>query len=121
MNRILIFAVLLCTASMAVGQGAIKHAPTVDQCQADQRLWWAQLEAIDPKDAHALARLPKYTVLEAWEREMSDCSDIDPQHARAYNTAAIEIMACMDRRLTDFFTRHNLWNKYFAEETGRDQ
>jgi hypothetical protein len=48
LKGLLMLAVL--TASVA---GQVEHAPTVEQCQADQRLWLAEIEVRDPK-AHPL-------------------------------------------------------------------
>jgi hypothetical protein len=42
MNRFVVAAIVLCV-SMATGQD-IKHAPSVQQCRADEKLWSYQLE-----------------------------------------------------------------------------
>ena len=71
-NTILAFALLLC-ACMAVAQQDPIHAPTVAQCQADQRLWLSQME-------------PEHQTLPIWsamaERiaEMDSCGKVDPDH-----------------------------------------
>lgn len=45
---------------VAVGQ-EVQHAPTVAQCQADQRLWLSKLEDGDKSSA-----LPEFDVLTKW-------------------------------------------------------
>jgi hypothetical protein len=67
MKRVLILSVFVLAA---VGQD-VQHAPTVAQCQADQRLWLSHLEEDDPP------HLPTFNVLVSWESEMNDCRTID--------------------------------------------
>ena len=50
----------------------VKHAPTVEQCQADQRLWLSKIEVGD-NDVSA-----NFTELSGWSREMLDCQHVDP-------------------------------------------
>jgi hypothetical protein len=53
MKRISILALMF--VAVSVGQD-VQHAPTVAQCQADQRLWLSKLEAAPPD-----TNLPSYT------------------------------------------------------------
>jgi hypothetical protein len=55
----------------------VKHAPAVEQCRADQRLWLSKLE--EP-DAVSIANV-SFLELGGWASEMLDCSDADPAFA----------------------------------------
>jgi hypothetical protein len=50
--------------------GQIEHAPTTEQCQADQRLWLSKLEQSQSND------LPDYQTLSQWAHEMNDCDKL---------------------------------------------
>jgi hypothetical protein len=69
-KRLLILSVFVLAA---VGQ-EIQHAPTVAQCQADQRLWLSTVEEGDSP------KLPSSNVLSNWSREMDDCGKVDPNN-----------------------------------------
>ena len=108
--RTLLLTILILATAPAFAQ-QIEHAPTVDQCQADQRLWLSRLE--DDKD-----KLMDVTdgVLTKWAKEMRSCEAVDQtNHNRYYNTRA-EIGAEQYIRLSDFVVRHNLWDKFVEED-----
>jgi hypothetical protein len=66
MKRLLILGIFVL---VAVGQD-VQHAPTVAQCQADQRLWSSEIiDDTYPK--------PDIDVLQKWTREMRDCRKVD--------------------------------------------
>jgi hypothetical protein len=109
MMKRLVLTGLILTASL-VGQ-EIKHAPTVAQCQADQRLWFAQLEEGDSP------KLPTQDVLAKWNNEMSDCQKVDPGNTPMYYNTGAEIDAAMETRLTHFILRHGLWSQFMDEDT----
>ena len=48
----------------------VKHAPTVEQCRADQRLWHDKVEFRE-------SELPDYDTLSNWELELWDCTTVD--------------------------------------------
>lgn len=111
MMRSLILVVIL-SASLQAGQ-VIEHAPTVAQCQADQRLWLAQIEA-DAKGSNNT--LPTVDVIMAWSSEMYKCKDVDPtNHLKYYNTDS-EITTERMLRLEHFLDRHDLRQKFMAED-----
>jgi len=72
--KLILGVVIVLTSSMLGGQD-VQHAPTVAQCQADQRLWMSKIES-DPTNQ---LTLPTYSVLHKWEGEMRDCEDVDPR------------------------------------------
>ena|SRR6266436_4236917 len=108
MRRYLVLALIL-TASLI---GQVEHAPTVAQCQADQRLWLSKIES-DPTNQ---LTLPTYSVLHKWEGEMRDCEDVDPDNKLRYYNTAEEISSAETTRLLDFLTRHQLWDKFLEED-----
>jgi hypothetical protein len=71
----------LLTGSIA---GQVEHAPTIAQCQADQRLWLSKIEE-NPK------QLPSFTVLNKWKNEMNDCQSVDPSNQLKYYNTLSEI------------------------------
>jgi hypothetical protein len=89
----------------------VKHAPTVDQCQADQRLWLSKLE--DDRGTNDV----KFETLEAWQREMKDCKEVDEINGRKYFNVMTEIEAEFSRRELDFIVRHNQFDQFLAEDT----
>jgi hypothetical protein len=109
MKLILAFVVVL--AGLAA---QVEHAPTVAQCQADQRLWLTRVEGgVVDRNRQTL---PDYKGLEKWDREMSDCEKVDSDNQwRYYNTRA-EIAGEEIVRLTNFLDRHQLLGKFREED-----
>ncbi|HEY6339735.1 MAG TPA: hypothetical protein VIW68_14680 [Candidatus Sulfotelmatobacter sp.] len=104
----LILAALLVAASPA---GQVEHAPTVAQCQADQRLWLSQMES-----DHGQGSLRAYDVIEKWKWEMDDCMSIDPENkVRYYNTES-EVWVVQMARTKDFLKRHQMWETFLEED-----
>jgi len=89
----------------------VKHAPTVDQCRADQRLWLDKVE--DTSSANAL---PSFRVLDGWSHEMLDCQSVDPENHNLYFNVLGEIEAVMETRLGHFLDRHGLYGKFIEED-----
>jgi|ERR1700678_725033 len=106
MKRLLILSIFVLAA---LGQD-VQHAPTVAQCQADQRLWLSKIEEGDSP------RLPKYDVLSEWDSEMTDCRRVDPNNKWAYYNTGEEIAEVKQTRLVDFVGRHNLWHQFKVED-----
>jgi hypothetical protein len=98
----------LLTASVA---GQIEHAPTVEQCQADQRLWFSKIES-HPIDGN----LPDIRMLTQWSRGMLDCEEVDPQHHWQYYNVQAEIGFLEAMRYEHFLDRHGMWDKFLAED-----
>jgi hypothetical protein len=48
----------------------VKHAPTVEQCRADQRLWLDKLE-------NTSETIEDYRTLGQWAHEMHECESVD--------------------------------------------
>ncbi len=87
----------------------VKHAPTVEQCRADQRLWLDKLEG-------SSASLPNYLTLAGWFHEMHECKSVDPENQRRYYNVCGEISSEQFVRLTGFLERHGLYDKFIEED-----
>lgn len=90
---------------------AQEHAPTVQQCQADQRLWFDQLS----KESADVSRL-SIQQLNTRSKEMTDCGTIDEDHLAAYDRTAAEFHFAIESRLTNFLTRHKLMAQFLNED-----
>jgi hypothetical protein len=92
----------------AVGQD-VQHAPTVAQCQADQRVWSSELE----DDTYPK---PDIDVLQKWTREMRDCKKVDPEHKFEYYNTVAEIDSEELLRMVNFLNRHDLLADFKTED-----
>ncbi len=105
-----VLIVIVCLQS--VKAQTVEHAPTVEQCRADQSLWYAQLS--HPKNI-------LFKTLEGYRTEMGACSIVDSDdHFIKYFQVLALIDAALRDRLEHFMTRHNLVNQ-FAEEDAAGQ
>jgi hypothetical protein len=109
MKRLLVLVSLILTVSL-VGQ-EIKHAPTVAQCQADQRWWLSKLETL-PVDTD----LPSYATLSLWSSEMVQCQKVDPPNEWKYYNVEGEVSDVQASRMIKFLGRQGLWSKFLAED-----
>jgi hypothetical protein len=91
----------------------VKHAPTVEQCRADQRLWLAKLEQDPPRSGTANV---SYNELNAWTIEMMDCESVDPASAKGYYNTLGEATSEQALRAEGFLHRHNLYGQFLAED-----
>ena len=91
----------------------VKHAPTVQQCQADQRLWTGKMETQPiPSGVEDV----NYSTLVGWENEMAGCEAVDRPNEFMYQSALSEISTFQKVRLLGFLSRHNLLNKFYEED-----
>ena len=112
----LTIAILLFTAIATTTHAQeVKHAPTVEQCQADARLWMSKLE--QPHE-QGLADV-SYSMLADWMHEMNDCESVDPDHSASYLEAGHATGFAMAIRQRNFIMRHQLWNQFLKEDEER--
>jgi hypothetical protein len=109
-----VFAVFVLTTPVVMDAGQVEHAPTVAQCQADQRLWMSKLQ--DAGKAADSSSLPAYAVIEAWTHEMRDCQRVDPDNKWTYYNTNGEIWVDEMIRMEDFMRRHQTWDAFIAED-----
>jgi hypothetical protein len=105
-RRLITLAVTVLATSLV---GQVEHAPTVAQCQADQRLW---IDEIENRGTHL-----KYVTIDGWLLEMGDCDKVDPKNHSNYHSTEAEIVAEEALRMEGFIQRHSLWNKFIAEDS----
>jgi hypothetical protein len=105
------FACGVLAASLAAGKPAqeIKHAPTVEQCQADGRLWFSKLE-------DSLTSSVSYNTLVDWSSEMRDSSKVDSVHHDLYDNVVSEAIGTIVSRYVNFVQRHHLYEQFVAED-----
>lgn len=87
-----------------------KHAYTVEQCRADQRLWLAKLEIVNGFPAVSAKELA------VWVVEMGECQKIDPARREPYARTRCEAIDAQATRLFRFIERHNLFGQYLDED-----
>ena len=105
----LTFAVALFVPSLPAAQDQVEHAPTVAQCQADQRLWLSRLE----NDSY---QLPTYGVIDGWRHEMFECVKVDPRNQQTYYNTMSEATTAQLVRLRKFLDRRNLFAEFLQED-----
>jgi|SRR5215469_8003552 len=89
----------------------VKHAPTVEQCRADQRLWLSKLE-----ESPMRVRIPMGE-LDGWLVELNECRSVDPtSEVPLSQLVTNEIIAEQATRYWHFIQRHNLYNQFLAED-----
>jgi hypothetical protein len=102
----------LCACSPVLNAQEVKHAPTVEQCRADQKLWLSKEEEANRAGIDPVS----YKELDGWEREMFECEKVDPDlHNSYYNTLG-EANSEQITRLEHFLRRHNLYDQFIAED-----
>jgi hypothetical protein len=88
----------------------VQHAPTVEQCRADQRLWLSEIESNHGSDGLAF-----YELTGRWV-EMFECQKVDPERHFSYYNTFSEIDSEQERKLEDFLRRHKLYGQFIAED-----
>ena len=104
----ILFTVLLLTGKAQVQE--VEHAPTIERCRADQRVWLGKLEGASG------TMTEDFRTLSAWSQEMHDCQKVDPENHRAYYDVMEETSAEEASRLLAFLVRHGLTNKFIEED-----
>ena len=94
-------------------QTQVQHAPTVEQCRADQKLWISKLEQ-EPVGA-GVANV-SFNELNAWTLEMRDCQTVDPEFRWQYYSTQGEARIYQLARVGYFLDRHNLHGQFIAED-----
>ncbi|MFI5103193.1 MAG: hypothetical protein ACHP9V_07490 [Terriglobales bacterium] len=106
MRTLLLVLVLSCV----VGSQQVRHAPTVEQCRADQRLWLAKVES------ETSVVSVSFNELHGWLSEMMECKIVDPPRIDQYYNVAAEINSEQLLRMQYFMDRHHLYNQFLSED-----
>lgn len=93
--------------------GQVRHPPSVEQCQAHQRLWLSKVEA--SHDANG-DNLPGWETISQWAGEMEECETADPNNYAAYHNLRAGIQAFKSMRQLNFIVRHNLYDQFIEED-----
>ncbi|MGD0544673.1 MAG: hypothetical protein ABSB65_09705 [Candidatus Acidiferrales bacterium] len=110
MRTLIPLTALVLLFSVSSAPQEVEHAPTAQQCQADQALWMSKLEG-----DHGLDTVTVRT-LHLWEHEMGQCMIVDKQnHSKYYNTDA-EAVATESTRELNFIDRHSLLSQFYKED-----
>lgn len=107
----LALALIVVSLTIPVTSVQVEHAPTVQQCQADQRLWLSKLE-VTPPDTD----LPAFPKLRQWSSEMGDCKEVDPKNGWEYFNVQSESNTIQAARMLRFLKRHQMWDKFLEED-----
>jgi hypothetical protein len=117
------FALLLTTCH--VGYGQSDHAPTVETCTADARLWINQITEYMNAEADYINKgLPNrstlmgLTYIQLIDRadEMGQCAYVDPQSEDKYHRLMEDYGDARNDRLRFFIKRHGLLKQMMAED-----
>lgn len=88
----------------------VKHAPSIAQCRADQRLWFSKITDSDSLRATSILQL------EGWTTVMNDCKEVDADNVRPYLDVITLIKGEEAVRLINFVSRHHLTDQFLAED-----
>jgi hypothetical protein len=91
----------------------VEHAPTVEQCRADQALWLSKLESTPPRQGTADVDLK---TLHLWFSEMNDCMAVDPANQFKYYNTEAEATGERSSREMSFIGRHGLYQQFLDED-----
>lgn len=106
-NHLCILGVILLLTVTSLSQD---HAPTVEQCQADQSLWWEQFDTSEKMSKLGAQQLHDRT------REMQDCSAVDKPHRDSYTRLASLFLLELEQRFANFIARRGLTDEFMAED-----
>lgn len=87
------------------------HAPTVEQCRADQHLWSDQLQ----NDRDEISKL-SFRQITGRSEEMADCISVDRERAMHYSIAVAGFSEHLMSRMYNFIKRHELLDQFKAED-----
>ena len=120
MNRLWLLLVIAVPLQLIHAQ-EVKHAPTVEQCRADQTLWFSKInddakaeeaEGLREPVAHSIS----FQQLNFLILEMHDCARIDPESKGLYYRTSGDAAVAANNRLMNFLYRHNLSSQFVAED-----
>jgi hypothetical protein len=115
MNKLWLLLLMVIPLQLVHAQ-QVHHAPTVEQCRADQRLWFSKLED------NSVPMSVSFMELSRWYSEMRDCANVDPDSAARYQYTISEIIAEQADRYAHFIERHHLYGQFLAEDAqGKDR
>ena len=114
MNKLWLLLLVIPYPYQSIHAQEVEQAPTVPQCQADQRLWRSKLDqALVPSRVKDVS----FMELVNWYTEMKDCISVDPDHRTDYLVTLSLVDTTQYTRLVNFLGRHDLtWDQFLAED-----
>ena len=101
------------------------HAPTVQQCTADSRLWMSQMTEYNNAEAARLTQgrpnkteimMSSFRLLAARARELVQCQAVDPDRQNYYDQVNTQILDAVHNRYVMFVERHHLTAEMIKED-----
>jgi hypothetical protein len=110
-TKALLGLVWMCSTGCVMAQD---HAPTVELCRADSKVWDALLVA----DSHGQTGLIVRTVRQLFtgSREMKQCASVDSNNLNRYAEVVGVLNSAIGERANKFLLRHNLMDKFEEED-----
>jgi hypothetical protein len=102
----------------AVWAQKVQHAPTVEQCRADQKLWLSQFE--DHASDDASVAWASFNELQSWLQTMHECATVDPANKLQYHKTKSESTQTQWARFIHFLRWHHLYDQFLAEDAAED-
>ena len=120
MKRFWLLCFVLVSVS-AVGSQEVKHASTVEQCRADQKLWLSKInDDVKAGEAEGLrepvAASISFQQLNFLILQMHDCARIDPEFKKEYFETSDAAAVAANNRLVHFLYRHKFLDQFLAED-----
>jgi hypothetical protein len=111
MNKLWLLLAMLTPLQLMHAQ-EVKHAPSVEECRAEQTLWVSRLD--EPNDAGIVN--VNDSDLNDWSSRMHLCGSVDPELRWQYYYIQRELSEVQTNRLIRFLVRHNLYGQFLAED-----
>ena len=115
MKTILAIIAVLMLAGVAGAQG-VEHAPTVEQCRADNAVWWDKVTADAPAPDWATTVKESSVTIALWSKELGLCMVVDPTQTHNYAETDMRIALIISSRRRHFIERHGLADKFWSED-----
>src|SRR5580704_1113880 len=106
MSRIILISVLMFIQSAPL----VEHAPTTEQCRADEAVWAAEDKSSDS------FHKPSGMDLINRRDELAKCHYVDPDNKSDYDRTLWALDAEMRNRFEHFLIRHDLLAQFVAED-----
>ena len=108
---VLTISVPLSRATGEPRQQTVEHAPTMEQCQADQTVWLSEVDDQTAIDGESFHTLDQRVV------EMGQCEHVDSRNKARYYITAGATRGEEATRMAHFLGRHSLYDQFIAEDT----
>jgi len=108
--KLTVAAMAILTFGTGAAPQAVEHAPTAEQCRADQAVWVAKVLS-----DHGTDDVPM-NILWEWQQEMVECRDVDTSNLDKYFDTVAAIVGMESKRELDFIKREGHLGQFMAED-----